>query len=167
MDPEKWYHYPGEVETMFELAKSLPPSPLIVNIGTGLGTSTLAFYMARPDALIFTIDIESCDEALDNWQQAGAELGRIVPIRGASGDIGKWWRWPVDLVFVDGEHYSVGLGTDIREWRKHVKLDGLLVFHDYGNPVCPKVKPTVDEMMGMDCLLQRGFIIAFKMDGGL
>lgn len=158
----EWYHYPGEIETIFELAEMLPPNPLIVNIGTGLGTSPLAFYEAREDALVFTIDIEPCEDAIYSWELAGVLPGRIVPVRGASGDIGKWWRWPVDLLFVDGSHKEEGIRIDAEAWERHVKPNGLLVFHDYGNPVCPQVKPTVDEIMGMDCLLEKGFIKAFR-----
>lgn len=159
----EWYHYPGEIETIFELAESLPPNPVIVNIGTGLGTSSLAFHEARSDATIFTIDIESCEEAFDNWHGAGVR-GRIIPIMGESEEIGRRWAIPIiDLLFVDGDHSPPGIRIDVKIWEPHVVPGGLLVFHDYGNPVTPYVKPTVDALMkGMERYLERGFIMAFR-----
>lgn len=158
----EWYHYPGEIETIFELAESLPPNPVIVNIGTGLGTSSLAFHEARSDATIFTIDINPCEEAFENWREAGVHH-RIVPVRSASGVIGKQWPIPVNLLFVDGDHTPPGIRIDVKIWEPHVVPGGLLVFHDYGNPVTPYVKPTVDTLMKKtERYLEKGFIVAFR-----
>lgn len=160
---EEWYHYPGEVDTLYKLAYTLPPFPLIVNIGIGFGTSTLAFYEARPDALIFAIDIAPCDKALENWLEAGVRPGRIVPIRGDSGNIGKHWRWSADLVLVDGSHTIQGVRADIEAWRGHVsRTNGIMVFHDYDNPITPHVKTVVDDMMTIKPYLHEGYIVAFR-----
>jgi len=160
---EDWYHYPGEADTLKRLCQELPECPTIVNIGTGFGTSSLIFYEARPDATIFTIDVARCDKAFETWKEAEVQPGRIIPIRGPSGRIGEWWPWQVDMVFVDGAHSESGVAMDYTVWCPLVKAGGLLVFHDYDNPVCPHVKPIVDRMtQGRTPFLHEGYIIAFK-----
>jgi predicted O-methyltransferase YrrM len=160
----EWYHYPGEIETLFELAKPLPPNPIIVNIGTGLGTSTLAFHKSRPDAKVYAIDIDPCAKAFENWRKSGLSMEGVTFINGASGSVARWWEvGPVDLLFIDGDHSPPGIRIDVKTWEPHIVTGGLLVFHDYGNPVTPYVKPAVDVLMkGKDVYLERGYIIAFR-----
>jgi predicted O-methyltransferase YrrM len=162
--PHPWGHYEGEAEIMHELAEMLPEDALIVNIGVYLGTSCLAFYEARPNAVIFGVDVAVCDDAVQHWQEAGVEPGRIIQVRGRSQEVGLYWPLPVDMVFVDGSHYGPGVEKDIELWRKVVKPGGLLIFHDYDNPVCPDVKPVIDEMMaGYTPFMRQGYFIGYRM----
>lgn len=161
---EAFHHTIGDVDTLQELVRMLPPNPVIVNIGACFGTSTLAMLEARPDAFIFSIDINICPKEPEHIQMAGLDLSSVVRVLGPSQNAGVYWPYPVDMVFVDGAHGYPEVIRDSRAWRDKVKAGGILAFHDYGKPICPDVKPAVDAEMGdYKPFLQRESIIAFRM----
>jgi len=139
-----------EVRLLKKLAQGLPHDPLIVNIGAGAGTSTLAFAEARPDALILSIDIQAAGNELatnehQRLKEAGlADTGQVIRIWGDSAVVGQRWRWPADLVFVDGDHEFPGVRRDVEVWPENVAPGGLILFHDYGSYNWPHVKAAVD-----------------------
>lgn len=47
-----------------------------------------------------------------------------------SADVGRRWREPVDLVFIDGDHSEQGVLDDWAAWSPHVVEGGAVVFHD-------------------------------------
>lgn len=65
-----------------------------------------------------------------------AELEEVVvPMIGRSAAVSRWWRTPVDLVFVDGGHTDEAAQLDFRGWAPRVRLGGALVIHDvFPNP---------------------------------
>lgn len=143
---------PKEVYTLRVLAWSLPENPVIVNIGAGTGTSSLAFAESRRDAKIYTVDIsdggplggmENEVNAFNDTNDSGLTLP--TQIVGDSKSIGKTWREPADLVFIDGDHSYQGCLGDIQAWRKHVKPGGLLALHDYDRDVWPDVARAVED----------------------
>jgi len=146
---EAFHHTPADVDTLQRLAKMLPPAPVIVNIGACFGTSTLAMLEARPDAFIFSIDINVCPREPEHLELAGVETRRVVRCLGKSQEIGRHWpAGSADLVFVDGGHAYQDVREDIAAWTHVVKPGGLLVFHDYGTPSLPGVARAVDEVFG-------------------
>ncbi|MGA8988361.1 class I SAM-dependent methyltransferase [Aeromicrobium sp.] len=54
----------------------------------------------------------------------------VVPMIGRSVAVSRWWRTPVDLVFVDGGHTEEAAQLDFRGWAPWVRLGGALVIHD-------------------------------------
>jgi predicted O-methyltransferase YrrM len=143
------YMYDWEVLTLQVIVRSLPLNAMIINIGAGAGTSGLAMAEARLDLLpnIYTVDIA----------QDGGPLGGLVSeqhafrdyntplvnqILGDSYDVGMAWdKGPVDLVFVDGNHSSLGVERDIDAWLPFVKNGGYMLFHDYGHEQWSGIKP--------------------------
>ena len=135
---------PKEIWTMRVCTWSLPPHPLIVNVGAGAGTSGLAFRESRPDATIFTVDISAGGPlgGLENERNAFAGKPLEIPhqILGDSKATGQVWnRGPADLVFIDGDHSYEGCLGDLLAWRDHVKSGGLLLIHDFGRDAWPDV----------------------------
>lgn len=51
------YLYPAELPVLKWLVAGLPDNPLVINIGSGAGTSGLAILEARPDVTLVTIDV--------------------------------------------------------------------------------------------------------------
>ena len=153
METAQWLGYltSGEVELVWELAGNLPQDAVVVGIGAGAGTHTLAILEMTEDCIIFSIDIrcgehpELTSEHLRLAEAGYAGTGHVVRIWGDSKIVGKRWPIPVDFLFVDGDHEEAGITGDIQEWVRHVKANGVFAFHDYGASPWPAVKKMVDK----------------------
>lgn len=132
----------GELDLLREIVLSLPPNPVIVNIGAGAGTSGLLFLETRSDTIVHTIDIQ--DESspfgcLEGERQVVHEAGlghlwnkRWFQVHGDSKAMAdKWNGGEIDLLFVDGDHSYKGCMGDLVTWGRHVKQEGLIAVHDY------------------------------------
>jgi len=157
----------AEIDRLAELAQELPHDPLIVNIGAATGVSTCTFLEARPDARIYSIDVEICQSEFDNAKLLGLDSTRILRIVGDSKKFGAMFDQKADMVFVDGDHW--GAAGDIAVWVDKVKEGGLFVFHDFME-VCPPNNPGsvyADVVANMDMSKQYGpvvdRVIAFKL----
>lgn len=147
--------YPWEVLVLQVFTRGLSLNAVIVNIGAGAGTSSLAMTEARMDLIksIYSIDIEGIDNprgSLVGEQHAFAQYNTplINQILGDSYDVGMAWdKGSVDMVFVDGDHSAKSVGRDIQAWLFHIKDGGFMLFHDYNNRVFHVLKPVIDRMM--------------------
>lgn len=145
---EQYHHTPGDVDTLHRLAHLLPDNPVIVNIGACFGTSALAMLEARPDAFIFSLDVNVCPLEAEHIRQAGQDARRVVRVLGASQETLRFWpACSVDMVFVDGAHDYAGVCEDARQAMRILKPGGIIAFHDYGTPSLPTVVRAVDTMM--------------------
>lgn len=173
------YLYHEEVDTLKELAQSLPQHAHIINIGAGNGTSALAFLEARDDVRVTTIDIQlesspfGCLAGEEAVVRSAGFWGnpRYEQIHGDSKVVGQHWlttRGPVDLVFIDGGHQYHEARGDIWTWRENLRPDGLLVIHDYekSEKIWPGVDRAVRDYManfGDEIIMQVKTLIAFKV----
>lgn len=71
-------------------------------------------------------------------------LARATPLVGPSLQWAARWPFPVDLIFIDGNHSYESCRKDIAAWTPHVRPGGILCGHDYCD-ACPGVKRAVDE----------------------
>ncbi|MGH2748914.1 MAG: class I SAM-dependent methyltransferase [Actinomycetota bacterium] len=61
----------------------------------------------------------------------GAGLaGVVLPIVARSEELGRAWREPLGLVFIDGGHAQTQVASDYETWARHVRTGGLLAIHD-------------------------------------
>jgi MMP 1-O-methyltransferase len=60
---------------------------------------------------------------------AGLE-GHVVAVVGESATVGRYWRTPLSLVFIDGGHGHEPAHRDYDTWVPHIEAGGLLVIHD-------------------------------------
>lgn len=168
----KWQGYlsPAEVEMVKEMTRLLPEEALVVAIGAGAGTHTLAMLEVTNNITIFSIDIaageqpEYTNEHLRLAEWGYDKTGNVIRIWGDSKVVGKRWPIGVDMLFIDGDHSSDGVRGDILEWVRHVGSRGLLLFHDYGSPRWPAVKDAVDELIAgtNDVVMHVKNLIAFR-----
>jgi predicted O-methyltransferase YrrM len=126
-----------EAEALINCARYLPDDSLIVQIGASKGISTVAMLEARPDVFIFSIDIAHCPWEEESIIKAGLDCDRVVRVLGDSKKI--HWPFPVDMLYIDGDHTYDGVKGDCEAWLGNVKPGGLVVFHDY---VLKGAKPT-------------------------
>jgi len=136
------YLFPDEVTALKQLARSLPPNPVVVNLGAGAGTSGLAFMESREDLMLTTVDIQSDNSPFGClyaekmvFMQAGILDGRYTQVCADSKVVGRAWAISgikVDLVFIDADHSYNGCKGDILAWLPNIKTGGIMAVHDYG-----------------------------------
>ena len=162
-----------EVTALKQLASMLPANPKVVNIGSGVGTSGMAFLETRGDLYCTTVDIQK-----DGHPHGGLEnelialnntsinyKSRHAQIHGDSKEVGKHWiGGKLDLVFIDGDHSTAGCGGDIEAWYPHIKDGGIIAFHDYESNNWPWVQEVVDDKVGhLEQVLWVDSVIAFEV----
>lgn len=150
------YLWPDEVKALKELARMLPDSPIVVNIGAGVGTSGLAFMESREDLYLYTTDIQKDDSPLGclaaerqaiinsgvKWTIGKSNVPRFYQLAMDSKQAGRLWQsakdivtYPehrsVDLCFIDGDHSYEGCKGDILAWLPNIKQNGIVAIHDY------------------------------------
>ena len=54
----------------------------------------------------------------------------VIPIIGRSEVVGRSWKTPLGLLFIDGSHAYESVLNDYEIWAKHVLPGGCLAFHD-------------------------------------
>ncbi|HLM16263.1 MAG TPA: class I SAM-dependent methyltransferase, partial [Acidimicrobiia bacterium] len=54
----------------------------------------------------------------------------VVALVGDSPTVGRHWRTPLALLFIDGGHGEDPAHTDYETWARWVQADGLLLIHD-------------------------------------
>jgi predicted O-methyltransferase YrrM len=62
-------------------------------------------------------------------EASGLEESTVLMV-GRSSAVSRWWKTPLDLVFIDGGHTDEAAQGDFRGWAPWVRLGGALVIHD-------------------------------------
>lgn len=154
----KGFMPPDEGATLHATAcRYLPAGGVAVEIGSYCGKSTvyLGHAASVTGSTVVTIDHHrGSEEHQPGWEYHDASLvdpatGRfdtlpglratiaaarledvVVTMVGRSAAISRWWRTPVDLVFIDGGHTDEAARLDLRGWSPWIRVGGALVIHD-------------------------------------
>lgn len=114
----------------------------IVEIGTGMGESTLALAMAayKNDGHVTTFDIENCFEAKQLIEKQGL-IDYVTFIQCDKEHINYIkWDGRIDLVFIDGDHSEDAVRRDSYHYGlENVVEGGFMINHDTCNPAHPGV----------------------------
>lgn len=150
------YFFVAEIPAIKTLVRSLPPYPLVVNLGAGAGTSGLAILESRDDVTLVTIDIENGDSPLGSLYSERdvmrrAELSDLFNVRwfqihGDSAETGRDWHiqdfyGSPHMVFVDAAHQEEECRADIEAWLPNLLPGGIIAIHDYRKV---DIAPTTD-----------------------
>jgi len=120
-----------EVAALKQICGELPRNPVIIQIGAERGCSTMAILEQRPDAFVLSIDCGGRPEERENLEKGGLEWTRVVRALGRSQNIGLYFPWSCDLLYIDGDHRRPAIDVDIELWFPKVKPGGVIAFHDY------------------------------------
>ena len=135
----------AEVRALYYAADLCPPNPTIVNLGAGAGTSTLAFFEARSDATVYSVDqrleehpLGSLGSEVIALKNAGIYeeiTGRYFQIHGLTQTAWEIYEGPpIDLLYVDDGHKEPEVRGDLVGWLPLVKPGAIVVLDDYVNP---------------------------------
>ena len=148
-----------EVDCLKELVREIMTKyPVVINIGAERGVSTLAMLEELPDATIYSADTDPCEGEIENAKKAGLDATRIIRLLGRSQEIGMRWSFPVDFIWVDGNHSYEGVKGDIIGWARHIVPGGVMAFHDCFDGEPPPHNPSgagqaVRELMNQDDMI--------------
>jgi len=145
---------------LFLLAKSIPAGSAVTNLGVWKGASAIVLLDALKDKQIrfHFIDCFDLPGVSSNSGQPPATqeefLRNISPYIRPQHTIHMEKANSLDLeslpssdfVFVDAGHTQKCIRHDARLVQKCLKSRGIAVFHDYGQPLWPAVKPELDEV---------------------
>lgn len=147
----------GEIDLTKMHVRTLPPQAVVVIIGAGAGTSSIAMLEERLDITIFSVDSEFPTTNMydpgekQNLKRADLwKTGRVIQVLGTSQLYGQHWPVPYDMIFIDGDHRYDFVKRDIELWIPKAKENAVLIFHDYADKkIKPKagVKQAVDELL--------------------
>ncbi|MEI8349016.1 MAG: class I SAM-dependent methyltransferase [Candidatus Omnitrophota bacterium] len=136
---------------MFTVAKRLPPSANILEIGCYLGRSTASFASGcvGTNKRVYSIDIfgglyqdvindSDLREAFgsdffEKWRRNMKDAGvadYVLPLKGDSKNIAQIWRAPIHLLFIDGSHVYDDIIADFNNFFTYVVSGGIVAFHD-------------------------------------
>jgi predicted O-methyltransferase YrrM len=148
---------PAEGLALFETAAAYAGVGPITEIGTYCGKSTIYLAAAASQAgqLVVTVDHHhGSEENQPGWEYHDPEIvdpatGRldtlphfratvaaaglekhIIAIVGASADVGRVWRTPLGMLFIDGGHTEAAAVADYESWAPWVAHGGALAIHD-------------------------------------
>lgn len=133
---------PDEQRLLLEMAQTLSPGSVIVEIGSEFGMSASLFRKGSSDETqVYCVDLfpnGGHDYFQGNLMEAGLFMNVFI-LKGDSARMGKAWGQQrpiklIDLLFVDGDHSYQGVKRDIEAWTPYVKRGGLILFHDTACP---------------------------------
>jgi predicted O-methyltransferase YrrM len=154
-----------EVNYLKQLVDCVDAGGRVLNVGAGAGTSALAMAEDRPDLIIVSVDIDRDNQASERRVFAEAGINnRLIQLAGDSRSVAAVYAdEPFDLVFIDDGHLEPEIAGDIAGWFPHVKMCGIMAFHDYTSKHWPDVKKVVDAMLaGQERLELVDTLIAFQ-----
>lgn len=144
-----------EIDLLRAVAGDMPEKGVFINVGVGVGTSSLTVAEVRPDVKIYSVDISEggpyggFQNEINAFRDARM-LDRLpTQVLGCSWEVGDAWsREAGDVVMIDAGHLEEEVTKDITAWRRLVKKGGVMLFHDYDSVNWPAVKGAVDKNFG-------------------
>jgi|WetSurMetagenome_2_1015567.scaffolds.fasta_scaffold318100_2 predicted O-methyltransferase YrrM len=160
-----------EVELLAKMVERLPKRSVIVNIGAGVGTSSLTIAEVRPDLLPYLITVDVSHESpvggLKNERNAFDAAGISpypIQILADSKRVPATWRGWIEMLLIDGGHEAQEVYDDIVSWVVKVDQDGIIGIHDMTGDQWPEVCRVASAMMeNFDKLGAAGSYVFYRM----
>lgn len=162
---------PEYLTSLYRYCTMLPDHATVVEVGCNLGESSIVMAHALKHKLgrIITIDPVFITGTLDSpdslsptgnniYNSTLVEYGNklrvnriepyvtVIPDYSANA-IARWDGYPIDMLFVDGEHTYKAVSQDC-EWMRYVKVGGFAVFDDYWAEIVDAVQDYLSRHSG-------------------
>jgi SAM-dependent methyltransferase len=117
-------------EKALHLCHGLPPSPVVLDLGCGVGGQTLHVAALLPGAIMTAID--SHPPGIERLRATVAERGLAERVRPMVGDMADLGLPPesFDLIWSEGALYNLGIENALRVCRGLLRPGGHLAFTD-------------------------------------
>lgn len=138
----------AERAELTKLAAAVPDGGSIVEIGCLYGGTTAVLAQAQPKAMVTSIDnfswspIENMPASYKQLME-NMEMLKITNVKAIEGDsrvVGKNWKEPIDLLWIDGGHSYEFVLSDLTKFGPYAKV---IALHDWENPGWPTIKEAV------------------------
>jgi len=123
---------PEEIEVIHRTLNLCKDAPIVLEIGTGAGTSLLSVLESRPMSYITSVDIIPSAVA-PRIKEAGFSSDRISLVVDYSLNVVKTWEKEIDVFILDGNHNPDNVLKDMKAWCPHLAVGGYFIVHDYGD----------------------------------
>jgi len=123
----------NQPEFLYRLSRETTGAGDVVEIGSNVGKTTIALSFAQKEKggnPIHAVDIYQHKDIVKNLERAGVASYANRTIS-CSSSAGRTWDKPIQLVWIDGDHCSVGAAMDLKAWMNHVIPGGHIALHDY------------------------------------
>lgn len=137
---------------LIQLASQVKDNGLIVEIGGLYGGMTVVLGLAQPKARIIVVDNfswspipekpASKEELLRNVNSCG--VSNVTVQEGDSRVIGKKWKEPIDLLWIDGGHSYEFVHADLEHFGPHAQA---IALHDWDNAFWPTIRKAVEDFV--------------------
>jgi predicted O-methyltransferase YrrM len=133
---EKPSAWTGHREFASWLVNKVQPK-VTVDLGVDYGHST--FYLAAPGiGKVYGVDSFEGDNHAgirDTYDYANSlkeqfDFSNVTFIKGYFDDIAKTWDKQIDILHIDGLHTYDAVKNDYETWKKFLKEDSVIIFHD-------------------------------------
>lgn len=148
----------GEQAVLRQIAAAVPPSGVIVEIGTAEGGTALLMHRAAAQrgVSVYTVDLALSPRAREHLRDTD-----VTMIVQPSAEAARGWERtvarPIDLLFIDGSHQLQDVADDFNLWVPHLRPGGVVVFHDY-DPVERGGIVHLAVRLCVDAVLEAGFL---------
>lgn len=147
-----------ELIALYKLATACPDGTAALEIGSYLGASScyIAGGLAQVNGHLFCVDTWQNETMPEGERDTFAEFQkntsglqhRITTIRNRSEEISAdEIRYPLNLVFIDGDHSYIGVKNDFECAQKWLSEDGIIAFHDFSSPAFEGVSRVIGEAL--------------------
>jgi GT2 family glycosyltransferase/predicted O-methyltransferase YrrM len=153
-----------ERQLLFYIAKTIPEGKTILNVGLWRGTSLFVFMEALKNKNMKFIGIDCFDDPEIAKMSAQPPVSRnevisyMQPFIGPNHNIElikantlKLSEFPkADVIFLDAGHTKECIENDIKLALPALAAGGLLIFHDYNQPMWPDVTVAINQVFGKE-----------------
>jgi len=141
----------AEAKELFSQAYALADDPIIVEIGSFLGSSSVLLgnaRRARGSGKIHCVDPFDCSgdsfskpiyeklagnglrQQFDRNIEEACLSDWVEVHQGAAELVAEYWRDPIDLLFLDGDQSPIGARVAYDAWSRFLKPNGVIAIHN-------------------------------------